>query len=135
MAIFRVEYDLPFKTPSFLDLCRVSVPLDQVQRQNNSGCYEQQVNQAIGDKATVKSNQPQEQQHYKNCPQHESYLLTPKCSESFCLRMDCANTSVCALDHIRAILFREVVALLLVSHVCFCTCHSQRESTSCRASP
>jgi hypothetical protein len=31
------------------------------------------VNEAIGDKATIKSNQPEQQQHYKNCPQHDSY--------------------------------------------------------------
>ena len=48
---------------------------EKVQRKNNNGCYKQEVNHAIGDKATVKPNQPEQQQHYKNCPQHKSYLL------------------------------------------------------------
>jgi hypothetical protein len=40
------------------------------------------VNQATGDKATVEPNQPEQQQHYKNSPQHESYLLVSKRLES-----------------------------------------------------
>src|SRR6185436_8580738 len=59
----------------FSRLCRSSA-LEKVERKNNNCCYQQQVNQATGDKATVKPNQPEQQQHYKNSPQHESYLLT-----------------------------------------------------------
>src|SRR5262245_5254572 len=84
-------------------LCRVSAP-EKVQRKNDNRCYQQQVDQAVGDKATIKPNQPKQQQHNKNCPQHESYLLISKCLESFSLRMDYANGIVCALGHISAIL-------------------------------
>ena len=84
-------------------LCRVAT-LEKVQRKYDDRCYKQQVNQAVSNKASIKPNQPQQQQHYKNCPQHESYLLTWKCLKSVCLRLDYANETVCALDHIHAIL-------------------------------
>src|SRR6185503_2018721 len=57
-----------------MPLCRVSV-LEEVQRKNDKCCYQQQVDQAARDKASIKPYQPEQQQHYKNCPQHESYLL------------------------------------------------------------
>src|SRR6476661_5559582 len=56
-------------------LRRVAAP-EKVQRKNDDCCYQQQVNHTIGDKAAIKPNQPQQQQHYQNRPQHESYLLT-----------------------------------------------------------
>src|SRR5690349_19976275 len=55
-------------------LCWVSAP-QKVQSKNVDRCYEQQVNQAVSNKASIKPNQPQQQQHYQNCPQHKSYLL------------------------------------------------------------
>src|ERR1044071_6059440 len=91
-------------------LCRISTP-EKVQSKNDDCCYKQQVNQAVSNKASVKPDQPQQQQHYKNCPQHESYLLTSNCLESCCLRLNCANRTVCAVYHIRAILLREVVGV------------------------
>src|SRR5690349_24465597 len=56
-------------------LCRVAAP-EKVERKNDDRCYKQQVNQAVGNKASIKPNQPQQQQHYENRPQHESCLLT-----------------------------------------------------------
>jgi hypothetical protein len=44
----------------FLDLCRVSAPLEKVQSKNNDRCYQQQVNQAASNKASIKPNQPQQ---------------------------------------------------------------------------
>jgi hypothetical protein len=65
---------VPFRHPvvRILLLGRVSV-LDEVQHKNDNCCYQQQVDQATGDKASIKPYQPKQQQHYQNCPQHESY--------------------------------------------------------------
>src|SRR6185369_1058073 len=52
-------------------LCRVATP-KKIQSKNDDRCYKQQVNQAVSNKASIKPDQPQQQQHYKNCPQHES---------------------------------------------------------------
>jgi hypothetical protein len=67
-------------------LCRTSA-FEKVQRKNNNCCDQQQVNQATGDEATVKPNQPEQQQNYQNSPEHQSYLLISKPLESF-IRLD-----------------------------------------------
>jgi hypothetical protein len=41
---------------------------EKINHKNNDRSYKQQVNQAGGYKAAQKPNQPQQQQHYKNCP-------------------------------------------------------------------
>jgi hypothetical protein len=51
--------------------------------QDDDRCYQQQVNQAVSNKASIKPNQPEQQQHYKNCPQHESDLLTSNVQNPF----------------------------------------------------
>src|SRR5690349_10417995 len=48
-------------------LRRAATP-KKVQRKNDNRCYKQQVNQATSDKPSIKPNQPEQQQHYKNCP-------------------------------------------------------------------
>jgi hypothetical protein len=48
-------------------LGRVSAP-ENIKCKNDECSYKQQVNQAGADKAAEKTNQPQQQQHYKNCP-------------------------------------------------------------------
>ena len=82
-------------------LYRISA-LEKVQRKNDNCCDQQQVNQATGDEATVKAHQPEQQQNYKNGPEHQSYLLISKPLESFVI-LDQASRPVCALNHIRAI--------------------------------
>lgn len=60
------------------------------------------MNKATGDKATVKANQPEQQQHYKNSPEHESYLLV----SNVLVTLNQANRDVCALDHIPTIVLK-----------------------------
>src|ERR1041384_8359670 len=64
-------------------LCRITLP-DKVQHKNDNRSYKQKVNQAASDKATIKPNQPEQQQHCKNCPQHQSYLLIFKMFRLLC---------------------------------------------------
>lgn len=86
--------DMLCRSPS---LCRSSA-LEKVERKNNHCCYQQQVNQATGDKATVKPNQPEQQQHYQNSPQHKSYLLV---SNVLCNSGLCESSRLCARPHTR----------------------------------
>jgi hypothetical protein len=57
-----------------LALCRITAT-EKVQCKNDYRCHKQQVNQTVSNKAAIKANQPEQQQHNQNCPQHESYLL------------------------------------------------------------
>jgi hypothetical protein len=46
----------------------------QVDDQNDHGYYEQQMDQAAAN-VRKQANQPQDQQNYQNCPQHDLNLL------------------------------------------------------------
>jgi hypothetical protein len=45
---------------SAVALCRISALPQEIKYKNHDRCYQQQVNQAGGDKASIKSKQPQQ---------------------------------------------------------------------------